>query len=165
MSTVFESKPKAGKKNMEAMSSKLDFQTNLQSVTNRIHAARNIDEIMLDLSQDICSLFDADRLTIYLMADDRVTIVSKVKTGLTSFKDLKLPINEQSIAGYVALTKKILNIKDVYDEKELESHHPELRFLKEVDRRTGFRTKQMLAAPIVDKSNDDLIGVVQLINS
>ncbi len=165
MSTVFESKPKAGKKNMEAMSSKLDFQTKLQSVTNRIHAARNIDEIMLDLSQDICSLFDADRLTIYVMADDRVTIVSKVKTGLTSFKDLKLPINEQSIAGYVALTKKILNIKDVYDEKELESHHPELRFLKEVDRRTGFRTKQMLAAPIVDNSNDDLIGVVQLINS
>ncbi len=165
MSTVFESKPKAGKKNMEEMSSKLEFQAKLQSVTNRIHAARNIDEIMLDLSQDICSLFDADRLTIYVMADDRATIVSKVKTGLASFKDLKLPINEQSIAGYVALTKKIINIKDVYDEKELASHHPQLRFLKEVDRRTGFRTKQMLVAPVVDNTNDDLIGVVQLINS
>ena len=134
-------KPAAGKKNLEEMSSKLEFQAKLQSVTNRIHAAKNIDEIMLDLSQEICSLFDADRLTIYVLADDRATIVSKVKTGLASFNDLKLPISEQSIAGYVALSKKIVNIKDVYDEKELLSLHPQLRFLKEVDRRTGFRTK------------------------
>jgi len=165
MSTVFESKPKPGQKNLEEMSSKLEFQTKLQAVTNRIHAARNIDEIMLEVSQDICSLFDADRLTIYVISDDRTTIVSKVKTGLSSFKDLKLPINEQSIAGYVALTKKILNIKDVYDEKELSSHHPQLRFLKEVDRRTGYRTTQMLVAPVVDSSNEDIIGVVQLINN
>jgi len=84
---------------------------------------------------------------------------------LSSFKDLKLPINEQSLAGYVALTKKILNIKDVYDEKELRSHHPQLRFLVEVDRRTGYRTTQMLVAPIVDRGSGELIGVVQLINS
>ena len=165
MSTVLEPSPKAGKKNLEEMSSKLEFQAKLQSVTNRIHAARNIDEIMLDLSQDICSLFHADRLTIYVLADDRATIVSKVKTGLASFKDLKLPINEQSIAGYVALSKKIINIKDVYDEKELLSLHPQLRFLKEVDRRTGYRTKEMLVAPVVDNTSNDLIGVVQLINS
>jgi type II secretory ATPase GspE/PulE/Tfp pilus assembly ATPase PilB-like protein len=165
MSTVLDPKPKAGKKNIEEMSSKLEFQAKLQSVTNRIHAAKNIDEIMLDLSQDICSLFDADRLTIYVLADDRATIVSKVKTGLASFKDLKLPINEQSIAGYVALSKKIINIKDVYDEKELQSYNPQLRFLKEVDRRTGYRTKQMLVAPVVDNSSNELIGVIQLINS
>jgi type II secretory ATPase GspE/PulE/Tfp pilus assembly ATPase PilB-like protein len=165
MSTVLEPKPKAGKKSMEEMSSKLEFQAKLQSVTNRIHAARNIDEIMLDLSEEICSLFDADRLTIYVLADDRATIVSKVKTGLASFKDLKLPINEQSIAGYVGLSKKIINIKDVYDEKELASHNPQLRFLKEVDRRTGYRTKQMLVAPVVDNASNELIGVVQLINS
>ena len=165
MSTVFESKPKPGQKNIEEMSTKLEFQKKLQAVTNRIHASRNIDEIMLELSQEICSLFDADRLTIYVLSDDRTTIVSKVKTGLASFKDLKLPINEQSIAGYVALTKKLLNVKDVYDENELRSYHPQLRFLKEVDRRTGYRTTQMLVAPVVDSSNDELIGVVQVINS
>lgn len=165
MSTVMDAKPKAGKENLEEMSSKLEFQTKLQAVTNRIHASRNIDEIMLELSQDICALFDADRLTIYAMAEDRTTIVSKIKTGLASFKDLRLPINEQSIAGYVALTKKIVNIKDVYDEKELSSHHAQLRFLKEVDRRTGYRTKQMLVAPVIDNTTDELTGVIQLINS
>lgn len=165
MSTVINPKPTVGKKNLEEMSSKLEFQAKLQSVTNRIHAAKNVDEIMLDLSQEICALFDADRLTIYVLADDRATIVSKVKTGLASFKDLKLPINEQSIAGYVGLSKKIVNIKDVYDEKELLSLHPQLRFLKEVDRRTGYRTKQMLVVPVVDNASNELIGVVQLINS
>ncbi len=165
MSTVSELKPKPGPKNLEEISSKLEFQKKLQAVTNRIHAARNVDEIMLEVSQDICALFGADRLTIYIISEDRATIVSKVKTGLSSFKDLKLPINEQSIAGYVALTKKLINIKDVYDEKELRSHHPELRFLVEVDRRTGYRTKQMLVAPVVDGASDDLIGVVQLINA
>jgi len=165
MSTVSELKPKAGQNNLEEISSKLEFQTKLQTVTNRIHAARNVDEIMLEVSQDICTLFGADRLTIYILSEDRATIVSKVKTGLSSFKDLKLPINEQSIAGYVALTKKLINIKDVYDEKELRSHHQDLHFLVEVDRRTGYRTKQMLVAPVVDGDSDDLIGVVQLINS
>ena len=165
MSTVFGSKTKPGEKNLEEISSQLEFQTKLQAVTNRIHAARNTEELMVELSKDICSLFDADRLTLYVLSEDRTTIVSKVKTGLSSFKDLKLPINEQSIAGYVALTKKMLNVKDVYDEKELRSHHPQLRFLVEVDRRTGYRTTQMLVAPIVDTSNDELIGVIQLINS
>lgn len=165
MSTVFGSKAKSGEKNLEEISSQLEFQTKLQAVTNRIHAARNTEELMVELSKDICALFDADRLTLYVLSEDRTTIVSKVKTGLSSFKDLKLPINEQSIAGYVALTKKMLNIKDVYDEKELRSHHPQLRFLVEVDRRTGYRTTQMLVAPIVDTSNDELIGVIQLINS
>ena len=164
MSTVFEAKPQAGQ-NMAEMSHRLEFQKKLQSVTNKIHATSNIDEIMLELSQDICSLFDADRLTLYAMADDRSTIISKVKTGLASFKDLKLPINEQSIAGYVALTKKIVNLKDVYDDSELRSHSAQLRFLKEVDRRTGYRTKHMLVAPVIDSSNGELIGVVQIINS
>ena len=164
MSSVFEAKPQAGQ-NLAEMSHKLEFQRKLQSVTNKIHATSNIDEIMLELSQDICALFGADRLTIYVMAEDRNAIVSKVKTGLASFKDLKLPINEQSIAGYVALTRKIINLKDVYDENELRSYSPQLRFLKEVDRRTGYRTKHMLVGPVMEEANGDLIGVVQLINS
>jgi len=95
---------------------RLAFQKQLQGVTNKIHATNNIDEIMLEVSADVCALFNADRLTIYSMGEDKQSIVSKVKTGLNSFKDLKLPIAEHSIAGYVALAKKTANIKDVYDE-------------------------------------------------
>ncbi len=145
--------------------SRLAFFKNLQTVTNKIHATSNLDEIMLELSQDVCSLFNADRLTIYSIGEDKASIVSKVKTGLNSFKDLKLPIADQSIAGHVALARKIVNIRDVYDEGELKSIHPQLRFLQEVDKRTGYRTKQMLVSPVVDAQNGDLMGVVQIINN
>ena len=145
--------------------SRLAFFKNLQVVTNKVHATANIDEIMLELSSGICSLFNADRLTIYSIGEDKASIVSKIKTGLTSFKDLRLPIADQSIAGHVALSKKTVNIRDVYDEAELKAINPSLRFLQEVDKRTGYRTKQMLVAPVVDAQSNELLGVVQLINN
>jgi type II secretory ATPase GspE/PulE/Tfp pilus assembly ATPase PilB-like protein len=144
---------------------RLAFQKQLQAVTNKIHATNNIDEIMLEVSADVCALFNADRLTIYSMGEDKQSIVSKVKTGLNSFKDLKLPIAEHSIAGYVALAKKTANIKDVYDENELRALNANLRFLQEVDKRTGYRTKQMLVAPILEAGSNELIGVIQIINN
>jgi len=144
---------------------RLAFQKQLQAVTNKIHATANIDEIMLEVSADVCALFNADRLTIYSVGEDKQSIVSKVKTGLNSFKDLKLPIAEHSIAGYVALAKKTANIRDVYDENELRGLNPNLRFLQEVDKRTGYRTKQMLVSPILEAGSNDLIGVIQIINN
>src|SRR6266852_3547630 len=141
------------------VAARLAFQKQLQAVTNKIHATNNIDEIMLEVSADVCALFNADRLTIYSVSEDKQSIISKVKTGLNSFKDLKLPIAEQSIAGFVAVHKKTINIRDVYDEKELKSYSPQLNFLKQVDTKTGYRTKQMLVAPVVDAQNKELIGV------
>ncbi|OGT22313.1 MAG: secretion system protein E [Gallionellales bacterium RIFOXYB12_FULL_54_9] len=152
-------------KNANDTSAKLEFTKNLNHVTNKIHATSNIDEIMLDVSKDICALFNADRLTIFVVGEDNVSLISKVKTGLNSFKDLKLPIAEQSVAGYVALHKKLLNIKDVYDEQELSGYSRHLRFLQEVDRRTGYRTKQMLVTPILDTNSGELVGVIQVINN
>src|SRR5690349_24849108 len=147
------------------VAARLAFQKQLQAVTNKIHATNNIDEIMLEVSADVCALFHADRLTIYSVSEDKQAIVSKVKTGLNSFKDLKLPIAEHSIAGYVALAKKTINIRDCYDEGELRAINPNLRFLQEVDKRTGYRTKQQLVAPIVEQGSSELIGVIQIINN
>jgi type II secretory ATPase GspE/PulE/Tfp pilus assembly ATPase PilB-like protein len=147
------------------INSRLAFQKSLQAVTNRIHATNNIDEIMLEVSGEICALFNADRLTIYAVGDDKATIVSKLKTGLNSFRDLKLPIAEHSLAGYTAMSRKLMNLRDVYDDAELKSHNPNLRFLQEVDKRTGYRTKQMLVCPVLDGPAGELMGVVQLINN
>ena len=141
------------------------FFKDLQAVTTKIHATANIDEIMLELSGDLCWLFNCDRLTIYAIGEDRQSIVSKVKTGLNSFKDLRLPIADQSVAGYVAQTKKAVNIHDVYDDVELKRYSPHMGFLKEVDKRTGYRSKQMLVTPIVDAQAGERLGVVQFINS
>src|SRR5688572_6666219 len=161
MSSVLQTKPVA----QDNLAEKLNFQQKLQAVTNKIHATKYIDEIILELSQDWCNLFNADRLTIYQVNEDRGSIVSKVKTGLNSFKDIKLPINEQSIAGFVAANKRVINIRDVYDDAELKSYSSQLNFLKAVDAKTGYRTKQMLVAPVLEGKTRELIGVVQIINS
>ncbi|HXE22878.1 MAG TPA: ATPase, T2SS/T4P/T4SS family [Rhodoferax sp.] len=139
------------------------FFRQLQQVTTRIHATENLDQIMLEVSDDICKLFNADRLTLYAVNDDRSAIVSRFKTGLNTTGALKLPISAQSIAGYVALSQQRLNIADVYDDAALKRIDPQLSFLKEVDKRSGYRTKQMLVAPILDSGV--LYGVLQLINN
>lgn len=162
MSAMPEQRP--GPANVADMTTKLAFSKKLQAVTNRIHSTQNVDEIMLDVTRDICQLFDADRLTIYTMSEDSQSIVSKVKSGLNSFKDIKLPLSESSIAGCCALNKRFMSIKDVYDDAELKSYSPNLSFLKAVDQRTGYRTKQMMVAPIVTAEGNDLLGVIQVIN-
>jgi type II secretory ATPase GspE/PulE/Tfp pilus assembly ATPase PilB-like protein len=139
------------------------FYRQLQQVSTRIHETENIDQIMLEASHDICKLFNADRLTLYAVNEDRSSIISKVKTGLNTTSDLKLPISPQSIAGYAAYIKEMVNIADVYDEDALKRIHPTLSFLKAVDKRSGYRTKQMLVVPILDGTV--LHGVLQVINN
>ena len=139
------------------------FYRQLHQVTARIHDTENVEQIMLETSQDICKLLNADRLTLYAVNEDGTAIVSKIKTGLNSSRDLKLPISPQSIAGYVAYSKKPLNLPDVYDDEALKRIHPALNFLKEVDRRSGYRTRQMLVAPILEGQH--LYGVLQVINN
>jgi hypothetical protein len=72
-----------------------EFQQKLQAI-NRIHATKYIDEIILELPHEWCNLFIGPPGD--LSGDRTNSIISKVKTGLNSFKD-KLPISEQSIAG------------------------------------------------------------------
>ena len=144
---------------------RLVFFKKLQTVANKIHATDRINDIILDLSPDICDLFGCERLTIYTVGEGRTTIETMIKTGLNSFKDFSLPISDRSVAGYVALSKKMVNIVDAYDEAEMASFNPSFQFLKKVDKRTGFRTREMLVAPIVHERTRELLGVLQIINN
>ncbi|KAH0625301.1 hypothetical protein JD844_033793 [Phrynosoma platyrhinos] len=62
--------------------------------------------------------------------------------------EIRIPA-DQGIAGHVATTGKILNIKDAYS-------HP--LFYRGVDDSTGFRTRNILCFPIKDE-NQEVIGV------
>ncbi|MBI5907093.1 MAG: Flp pilus assembly complex ATPase component TadA, partial [Burkholderiales bacterium] len=62
-----------------------------------------------------------------------------------------------------ALSRQMVNIADVYDDEALKKIHPNLSFLQEVDKRSGYRTKQMLVAPVMD--GNTLYGVLQVINN
>lgn len=162
MSTTATAQPQ---KNIAGSINESVFSKHLQSVINKIQAASDVDEIVLEVSKDICALLNADRFIIYSLSDDKSFFVSRVKAGFDSFQDLKLAVTENSIIGYAALQKQVINIADVYDKSELKKINPSLAFPPEVDKRTGYRTKQMLAVPILSADNRELIGVVQVINS
>lgn len=141
----------------------LAFANRLRELTNRIHATSNLDEIMLDLSQAICELFGCERLTLYAVNRERNVLYSRVKIGINSSKDLVLPLDQRSIAGFVALQRRSVRLADAYDAAELAAISPELHFFEKVDQAIAFRTRQMLAAPIVSDSGQ-LLGVIQLLN-
>uniref|UniRef100_A0A8C6U8L0 Phosphodiesterase n=1 Tax=Neogobius melanostomus TaxID=47308 RepID=A0A8C6U8L0_9GOBI len=96
---------------------------------------------------EICSVFLLDRLSHELVA--------KVFDGVVSDeeKEFRIPA-DQGIAGHVATTGQILNIKDAYS-------HP--LFYRGVDDSTGFRTRNILCFPIKDETNE-VIGVAELVN-
>jgi hypothetical protein len=84
------------------VSRRLAFFKGLQLLTNRIHASKDVDEIMLELAPELCALFEAERFTIYAVEESGGTIVTRVKTGLSGVQSIRLPIGANSIAGYVA---------------------------------------------------------------
>ncbi len=67
-----------------------------------------------------------------------------------------------SIAGYVAKSGKPVNIQDAYDRNELKAINEDLTFDEKWDKKSGFRTTQVLAFPVMYENN--LMGVVQILN-
>ncbi len=133
----------------------------LQDITNRIHAAQNIKQILVDLRDGILSLFDAHAITIYVVDRLRNEIYSMFLVG-SEIREIRVAINNRSIAGYVANTGNSINIADAYETNELKKIHADLNFDISWDKKSGFRTRQILAAPIFH--NKTLMGVVQILN-
>lgn len=154
-------KKEVEEKRERSLEEELEFQKKLNYITNKIHSARDTDDILLNLQSEILSLFDADRITIYVVDGIRKQIVSRFKTG-NEINEIRVPIEKSSIAGYCAATGALVNIRDAYNNKELQCINPQLRFDKSWDQKTGYKTTQVLVAPIT--YNKFLLGVIQLIN-
>jgi HD-GYP domain-containing protein (c-di-GMP phosphodiesterase class II) len=69
----------------------------------------------------------------------------------------RLPLNEDSLAGHVALSGKPLNIMDA------NSPPAGITFNSDFDRQHGYRTVSLLVLPMLNQQGE-VIGVLQLIN-
>ncbi|KAH8871162.1 cGMP-dependent 3',5'-cyclic phosphodiesterase [Schistosoma japonicum] len=143
-----------------------------------LKVARNIFTHMMDLTnlllkimQEAQNLTKAERCSVFLLDSETNVLVAKVLDGLptapnknTHFtttdgkivtlpEEIRLSLN-QGIAGHVATTGELLNIKDAYA-------HP--LFYRGVDKETGFRTRNILCFPIKNEK-DGIVGVAQLCN-
>ena len=144
-----------------SMERELEFRKKLTAITNQINSAESIPQILTTLKDRILELLDAERLTIYAVDTKNQELYSIQKIGDVP-KEIRVPKSFSSIAGFTALSRKTVNIKDAYDPAELAKFHPNLRFDQRWDKQSGFRTKAVLAVPIGFEKY--LMGVVQLIN-
>ena len=148
-------------RHIRELTSEVAYRTRLQKICNKINAAANLDEILINLKDDITSLFEAERITVYVVDKNKHQLVSRFKSG-NDIEEIRIPISAGSIAGWCAVKNTIINIKDAYNSKELASIDTDLRFDDRWDLKTGFKTRQILARPIGFRNR--LLGVIQLMN-
>src|SRR5438477_313136 len=139
----------------------LEYRKKLTAISNQINSADSIAHILMTLKDKIVELLDAERLTIYAVDTKNQELYSLQKVGDVP-KEIRVPKSFASIAGFTALSRKTINIRDAYDAAELQKFHANLRFDQRWDKQTGFRTRAVLAVPILFEKY--LLGVIQLIN-
>lgn len=139
----------------------LERRKRLMEKINEIHSAVSLNSILIELKDSIAEIFDAERITIYLADTKKNLLFSRVKSG-DEVKDIVVPINNSSIAGFCANSRNIVNIKNAYDDHELKMIHTELQFDKSWDLKTDFTSNQILCVPM--NFQNILIGVIQLLN-
>jgi type II secretory ATPase GspE/PulE/Tfp pilus assembly ATPase PilB-like protein len=147
---------------VQNLEDRLAYELKLTQLVDRIHAARNLDQIFIELQGEILGLLDAERMTLYAVDQERKELYSKF-LALDTVREIRVPIGDKSISGFVALSRHTINVADAYDKGELGRISATLSFDSSWDRKTGFRTTQILCAPILHEGRATL-GVVQLLN-
>lgn len=134
-----------------------------------LNQTQDLDVLLETLLTEARTIVNADAGSIYVVENDRLRI--KYAQNDTQLKQLapgqklpfvsfSFPINEFSIAGYVAEKKIMLNIPDAYN---IDSNAT-FKFNIQPDQATGYRTQSMLTIPLITAS-DRVIGVLQIINA
>ena len=118
-----------------------------------VAAEKNINSLIKTIAEETKTALNADRCTVFLYDKENNELYSKVATGLDDVKELRIPA-DKGLAGHVVQTGETINIKDAYKDK---------RFNKQIDKKTGYRTKTILCMPIKN-FNQEIIGVFQVLN-
>jgi type II secretory ATPase GspE/PulE/Tfp pilus assembly ATPase PilB-like protein len=146
---------------VEELLRNLEFHKAIQSITGRISSAETIEEIVVDIKEDIRKLFNIHILTIYLIDKGKKEIFTLERTG-NEVKEIRFPMDTSSFAGFVAQRKKLLQITDAYNEREIRKINDALSFDSSLDKIYGVVTGQIIASPIV--CDGIVLGVIEIMN-
>jgi signal transduction histidine kinase/CRP-like cAMP-binding protein len=136
----------------EAMQHRMMRMEKLIEASKSINSTIDLDKLLGLILNAATKGIGADRGTVYLVDDLKGELWSKVAQG-DKLAEIRLPIGK-GIAGHVAKTGDVINIPDAYADP---------RFNPEVDKATGYRTRNMLCMPLKNKDGK-IIGVFQLLN-
>lgn len=141
----------------------------LLEINQELTQLKDLD-LLLDHILKKARLFtNADAGSIYIVENQKLRFISNQNDTLSAklpkgkrliFSSFSIPIDNRSIAGYVALSGEILNIPDVYNLNTNIPYHFDCTY----DEISGYRTHSMLTIPLKNQQGI-VIGVLQLINA
>lgn len=145
---------------------KIDLITQISLDINQV---KDIDILLERILTNVRLFFNADAGSIYLKNGDELKFSYSQNNTIRKrssnsrkliYNTFTMPINNRSIAGYVAMKKKAVSIPDVY---KLDRSVP-YKFDSEFDEISGYRTRSMLTVPIINQRGN-ILGVLQVINA
>eukprot|EP00002_Diphylleia_rotans_P002172 TRINITY_DN11342_c0_g1_i1.p1 TRINITY_DN11342_c0_g1~~TRINITY_DN11342_c0_g1_i1.p1 ORF type:complete len:1723 (+),score=337.99 TRINITY_DN11342_c0_g1_i1:146-5314(+) len=124
----------------------------LLSTARHIYDTMDPEEVTRKIMHKAQQIVNADRCALFLIDREQGELYTTVAAGLAKGGVLRFPMTE-GLAGHVATTGASLNIEDAHEDK---------RFNRDIDKKTGYRTKSLLCMPI--KHHGQVIGVCQMLN-
>ena len=134
-----------------------------------INQAKDIDLLLEKILTHVRTFFNADAGSIYLKRKSELrfshtqndTLQQRLDPGKKLiYQTFSMPIDNMSIAGYVAHNVKLVNIPDVY---RMKGTLP-CKFDSHFDQLSDYKTGSMLAVPMTDQRGE-VLGVMQIINA
>ncbi|MFN3966975.1 MAG: HD domain-containing phosphohydrolase, partial [Endomicrobiia bacterium] len=126
--------------------------SSLIDISRMLSKETSLDKLLNLIIEQTTTLMDAERTTLFLYNTETKELWSYIAQEL-EIREIRLPIGK-GIAGYCAQTGKILNIPDAYKDQ---------RFDPTFDQLTGFKTRNVLCAPMFN-NRGELLGVIQVLN-
>jgi HD-GYP domain-containing protein (c-di-GMP phosphodiesterase class II) len=136
----------------------------LVEIARAITQERNIDRLFDLILEKSRFITGADAGSIYVVERDgteqklRFKLSQNESVAFPS-SEFTIPVSTRSIAGAAVVTRRAINIPDVY---VIGDNQP-FGFDRSFDERVGYRTKSMITMPMIS-AEDEVIGVIQLIN-
>jgi HD-GYP domain-containing protein (c-di-GMP phosphodiesterase class II) len=133
-----------------------------------INEVKDLDILLEKILINVRKFFNADAGSIYLKEGTSLkfsntqndTLQKRLAPGRKLiYNTFSIPINNESIAGYVAGQRETVAIPDVY---QLDDSVP-YKFDSQFDRISDYKTKSVLTVPITNQRRD-VLGVMQVIN-
>lgn len=124
----------------------------LLEVSAQLSDSLSLDILFTRLIEVSLSALNAERGTIFLNDKETDELFSRIAIGDLT-KEIRFP-NHMGIAGAVFTSDTPIIIADAYSDP---------RFNPEVDKKTGYKTRNILTAPIRNKQKES-VGVIQLLN-
>lgn len=138
------------------------------SITGDLLSTHDLDYLLTRILSDARRLLRAESGSVFLVDGDRLRFTYVQNDRLfpdqpsheLQYVGAEIPIDETSLAGYVAKTGQTLNLEDVY---QIPADKP-YQFNRSFDQSSGYRTRSMLVVPLTTSSGN-IVGVLEVINA